>query len=114
MRLTTLVSICSALILAGCSGAVDRPNADAKWINKPALKLVGYNLKTDYDQYGNRLPEAKPKEQVFGSCDEMLQALNVSVCFDPKGQKEVKRSLNESQEYISLLKEKCGMRCWGL
>jgi hypothetical protein len=44
----------------------------------------------------------------------MLQALNVAVCFGPKDQREVKRSLDESQKYIELLKERCGVSCWGL
>lgn len=114
MRLTTQVSIFSLLLLAACGSKNERPDAKASWINKPGLKLVTYNMKTDYDEYGNRLPEAKPVVTQFATCEAMLTALNVSVCFDPLSQRELKRSLDQTQKYVETLKDRCGSKCWGL
>lgn len=115
LLLTILASICSLFLLTGCSSSgLDRPDANATWINASGLKTESYNLLKDYDNDGNRLPDAKPTVAKYATAQEMLRQMNVWVCFDVASQKEIKAKLDEANQYIKLLKDKCGSSCWGL
>ena len=115
MRLMRPLVICSLIFLGACAG-VDRPDGYAKYINRPGRKIVAYQMKTDYDVNGNRLPDAKPVETKFQSDKDLLDALGKSlhVCFDAHAQKEIKRAAKESADLITALRERCAERCWGL
>ena len=59
------------IVLAGCA-SVERPNAEICGINAKSSQLRCYNLKSDYDADGYRLPDAKPVVKPIAS----LMSLN--------------------------------------
>jgi hypothetical protein len=63
-----------------------------------------YNLLTDYDANGIRLPGAKPKNLPLTE----IKQLNGALTFDAKSQKELKRFLDETRKEYADLKERCG------
>lgn len=99
-----LLSVSSLLVLAAC-GSVERPNANACWVNAAGGYKTCYNLLTDYDKNGVRLPGAKPKNVPLTE----LKQLNGALTFDAASQKELKRFLDESRKEYADLKEQCGL-----
>jgi hypothetical protein len=102
--LTKFLSVSSLLLLAAC-GSVERPNANACWVNAAGGYKRCYNLLTDYDANGIRLPGAKPKDVPLSSIKE----LNGALTFDATSQKELKRFMDETRKEYHDLKERCGI-----
>ena len=107
----TLVSFSSLLVACG---GIERPDAVSTYISATTLKTTSYNIKKDYDDQGNRKPDAKPVVRRFKSAEELLLSLNVAVCFDVPSQKELHRFLDENRKYLQNLKDRCGVSCLGL
>ena len=79
MRLTTLLSICSAITLGACT-SVQRPNSYAWGVNGAASRLEGYNVRTDYNSDGTRKSGAVKQ---IKSLPNGLKDLNGAICFLP-------------------------------
>lgn len=73
-----LLAAACFLLEAGCA-SVERPYSYVWGINGSASQREGYNIKTDYDSEGVRLPNAKSVLRPLGS----LRELNGAVCFLP-------------------------------
>jgi hypothetical protein len=96
MRLIALLSISS--ILAGCADlGVKPPNTDWMHVNAPGKRLRGYNLATDYDADGNRLPGAKAIVTPVSSLDD----LNGWACTNPDGEAEIKRAYQQMKAKVA-------------
>jgi len=100
MRSTTNLVICSSLLLCSCA-SVQRPNAYAWGVNGKAEQIEGYNVKTDYDDNGVRLPDAK---KVIHPLPNGLRDLNGAICFLPPrdgddGIKGMKVWLSDSRKW---------------
>lgn len=92
MRVLTALSISFSLV--SCAG-VERPDTDVCVANVPALHERCYNLKKDYDDQGNRRPDAKPKTIVYKDEAAMLAGLNKKTCVDPDGLANLKAYIDE-------------------
>jgi hypothetical protein len=77
---------------------VERPNTNLYGVNVPGLKVRGYNLNRDYDENGNRKPDAVAFEVKFVDYAAMLVYLNKATCTDPDG-------LAALKTYIELLRK---------
>ena len=97
------LSVFSLLVLCAC-GSVERPDANACWVNAAGGYKRCYNLLSDYDQNGVRLPSAKPIDVPV-----TLQSLNGALTFDAASQKELKRFLDQSRKEYNDLKARCGL-----
>lgn len=100
-QLTICLLVCSFLVSCG---SIERPDANACWINAAGNYKRCYNLLTDYDKNGIRKPDATPKDIPLNG----ISSLNGALTFDSKSQKELKRFLDESREEYNDLKERCG------
>lgn len=108
MRFAILFVISSFFI--GCAGGPARPNSYIWGVNAPAQRLEGYNIKTDFDDDGNLLPNAQAQFMSLTS----IRQLNVAwVIFpgnkpgDPlkdEGQAGIKRYIGELRRYA---RERC-------
>jgi hypothetical protein len=103
-RLMRHLSVFSLLALTACQN-VERPNANACWVNASGGYKRCYNLLTDYDSNGIRLPNAKPKDVPISE----LKHLNGALTFDASSQRELKRFMDESRKEYKDLKERCGL-----
>ena len=103
-RLTKPLSVFSLLLLAAC-GSVERPNANACWVNAAGGYKTCYNLLTDYDRNGVRLPGAKPSLVPLTD----IRQLNGALTFDAPSQKELKRFMDQSRKEYNDLKARCGI-----
>jgi hypothetical protein len=104
-KLSTLLLISfSPFLMANSCHRVERPNTDIYGVNVPDLSVRGYNLKKDYDDDGNRKPDAKPFVVKFPSELEMLQYLNKSTCTNPDG-------LANLKAYLVLLRKQIDNDC---
>lgn len=75
--------------------SVQRPDAMIWGVNGPKKHLKGYNLRNDFDNDGNRKPDAQPQFKSLTG----LPDLNAYVCFDPPGIEEIKRYIGELRQY---------------
>lgn len=83
-------------IFEGCVSRVPRPSAEVCWVNAPGGRKECFNVKTDYDDLGNRLPDAKPKiVHITG-----LQDLNINLCVDIPSQKALSAYRTEVNAWI--------------
>lgn len=87
-----LCLVAALLILSACS--VPRPNTDICIANAPANHLICYNLKKDYDNDGNRNPNAKPSYKPLTTVED----INKFACTDPDGLAELKIYLQDLRE----------------
>jgi len=100
MKLLTM--LCLSFSFCACA-VVPRPDTDILTVNAPGSHLRGYNLKRDYDDEGNRKPDAKPTiKPVSGLAD-----LNKMTCTDPKGLENlITYGKNLREEYMACMREK--------
>ena len=89
MKPLMMLLITSELLL-GCQ-SIQRPNAWMGGVNASKKEFRAYNLRTDFDVDGNRLPEAKPKISYLTG----LKDLNGYICVDPNSFEELKRYVGE-------------------
>jgi hypothetical protein len=86
----------------GCA-VVPRPDTDILGINADLSHLRGYNLKRDYDDDGNRKPDAKPIVRPISG----LADINKYMCTDPKGYEHlITYGKNLREEYMACVAEK--------
>lgn len=95
MRLTVF----SLLIVTACAG-VPRPDTDLCTANAPAKHWKCYNLLKDYDDRGQRNPEAKATFKPLNSISDA----NKMTGTDPKG-------FGNLKAYINKLKAAAEQRC---
>lgn len=102
MRLTTLLSIYSILIVSGCAAGPARPDTNISQIivTKDLKEAYGYNMQTDYDSDGVLKPDAQAKIIIL----QGLIDLKGWYCTDPKGFKNLKIYLGNVRNYA---KEHC-------
>lgn len=101
--------IFSLLFLPGCA-AIERPNVDLLVVNAPKKYARGYNFKTDYNDSGDRLPDAKPKFYPA----EKVEDLNKWFCVnmrDEKGEQQPADALKLMTAYIKKLREEYERGC---
>lgn len=101
--LITLLIISSPFLMASSCSRIQRPDTDLYVVNVPDLKVRGYNLKRDYDDSGNRKPDAVAFEVKFKDEAEMLVYLNKATCTNPQG-------LAHLKAYIEELRKEFGSR----
>lgn len=99
--LVVLVLLMFALVLAACAG-IERPDTTVFIVNAQAKQIKGYNLKTDYDDNGNRLGNAVAKIRRF----EDLEDLDKYACTDVDGLAELKRFFKDVRD----LQSRCSCR----
>ncbi len=92
MRLSTTLLISFSLSACG----VPKPDTDICGVNSEANHKLCYNLKKDYDNNGNRKPDAKPKVVEIQS----LHDLNKNICTDPDGFENLLAYIKEMREKL--------------
>lgn len=101
--------IFSFLLLSGCA-AIQRPPVDFLIVNAPKKYARGYNFKTDYNDNGDRLPNAVPK--IYPA--EKIEDLNKWFCVnmrDDKGVQQPADALKLMTAYIKKLREEYERGC---
>lgn len=82
----------------------DRPDSNLCFVNAPLEHCKGWNLSRDYDDDGNRKPDAKP----FYRPAKTVQDLNKNACMDEESYvnlviylRELRDTINEAKSYMS-------------
>jgi hypothetical protein len=87
-----------ASLATGCAG-VPKPKAYVCVVNAPAQNRKCYNLETDYDENGNRKPEAKAIYRSNVTIDDLNKAMVIDSATG------FEDGLAELKAYIKLLRE---------
>lgn len=97
MKLSTTLFLTFSLL--GCSH-IQKPDSNIYGVNAKSHELRGYNIKTDYDDNGDRKPDAKPKIYELKSLDQ----LHGWFCTDPVSLQRIKVLIDDVRDE---LKSRC-------
>lgn len=93
MRLTTLWVTCSLILAAACA-TIERPDSELCIVNAPLKRRKCYNLRHDYDDSGNLIPEATPSYAPV----ESVEDLNKHTTMDPESWTRFRAYLKKLRE----------------
>lgn len=94
MRNSITICLSTVIILFASACSVPRPNTDLCGVNAAKHERRCYNLRDDYDENGNRKPDAKPKIKPARD----VQDLDRNICTDPDGFAELKAYIKKLRE----------------
>lgn len=101
MRIACFIAF---VVVSGCSSMPYRPNSNLCFINAPKSHCRGFNLLRDYDENGDRLPDAVPFVKPITSLDD----LNKGAWMDVDSYvelvvylRELRDTINEAKSYMS-------------
>ncbi len=91
------------LCLSFSSCTIQRPDTNIYGVNAPGYRLEGYNMKKDYDNDGNRKPDAKKTIKLVSG----LSDINKWICTDPEGYENLLTyGKNLREEYLACKRDK--------